>query len=166
MKLIGKILVGFALIIVLILAGGALYIDIPVFDNVNEFDNYLASYSQVKYNVAEEFETLNAFNKDSLINKEVNKLKVNGEEVIVSYFRYKDPFTARSSINNYKEMNTGNFQVKTMEINIPFYGKYWIQTSQGITSISWTRKKRVILIRSNSRKIAKIVEADIKSYFK
>jgi len=165
MKLVGKILLGIFLIIVLILVGTAIYIDLPVFENANEFSNYISSYNQIKYKTDNGVKTLNAFERDSLINKEIKEIKVNGDKVIVSYFRFKDPFTARNSINKYKELHTGNFMIKTVEVNIPLYGKYWVQTAQGITNISWTRNRRVILIRSKSRETAKMVEEDIKSYF-
>jgi len=166
MKLIGKILVGFALFIILVLVGAAIYIDLPVFETADEFSNYINTYKNVRYGLDDNIKEINSFNRDSLMSKKINELEVKGEEVIVSYFRYKDPFTARSSIKQYQELNKGNFRINTMEINIPFYGKYWIQTSQGITNISWTKNKRVILIRSTSRSIAKTVENDIKSYIK
>ncbi len=166
MKLIGKILVGFALFIILVLVGAAIYIDLPVFETADEFSNYINTYNNVRYGLDDNIKEINSFNRDSLMSKKINELEVKGEEVIVSYFRYKDPFTARSSIKQYQELNKGNFRINTMEINIPFYGKYWIQTSQGITNISWTKNKRVILIRSTSRSIAKTVENDIKSYIK
>ena len=166
MKLIGKILVGFALFIILVLVGAAIYIDLPVFETADDFSNYINTYKNVSYGFDDNIKEINSFNRDSLMSKKVKELEVKGEEVIVSYFRYKDPFTARSSIKQYQELNKGNFRINTMEINIPFYGKYWIQTSQGITNISWTKNKRVILIRSTSRSIAKTVENDIKSYIK
>jgi hypothetical protein len=166
MKLIGKILVGFAIFIILVLVGAAIYIDLPVFATADDFSNYINTYNNVSYGLDNKIKEINSFNRDSLISKKINELEVKGEEVIVSYFRYKDPFTARSSIKQYQELNKGNFRINTMEINIPFYGKYWIQTSQGITNISWTKNKRVILIRSSSRSIAKTVENDIKSYIK
>ena len=166
MKLIGKILVGFALFVILVLVGAAIYIDLPVFETADDFSNYINTYNNVRYGLDDNIKEINSFNRDSLISKKINELEVKGEEVIVSYFRYKDPFTARSSIKQYQELNKGNFRINTMEINIPFYGKYWIQTSQGITNISWTKNKRVILIRSASRSIAKTVENDIKSYIK
>lgn len=166
MKLIGKILVGFALFVILVLVGAAIYIDLPVFETADDFSNYINTYNNVRYGLDDNIKEINSFNRDSLISKKINELEVKGEEVIVSYFRYKDPFTARSSIKQYQELNKGNFRINTMEINIPFYGKYWIQTSQGITNISWTKNKRVILIRSTSRSIAKTVENDIKSYIK
>jgi hypothetical protein len=166
MKLIGKILVGFAIFIILVLVGAAIYIDLPVFATADDFSDYINTYNNVSYGLDNKIKEINSFNRDSLISKKINELEVKGEEVIVSYFRYKDPFTARSSIKQYQELNKGNFRINTMEINIPFYGKYWIQTSQGITNISWTKNKRVILIRSSSRSIAKTVENDIKSYIK
>lgn len=166
MKTFFKILLGFLLVILLIIVGVGVYLDLPVFQTVDGFNSYIQNYEVIRYDIEDKYESIDVFNSDSLLSKKVNEVAIEGEDVLISYFRYKNPFSARRNVNKYKNIHSANLKIKLKEINIPFYGKYWIQTSKGITNISWIRKNRVILISSKSREIAERVEKDLKGYLK
>ena len=166
MKLIGKILFGFGLVIILIMVGVSIYIDIPVFQNKSDFNNYLNNYNNVSYILDDEIKELKTLNNVGLLNKELNKINFEDNEVIVSYFKYGNPFSARKAVRDYQEISTGTIKTGSLEINIPFYGRYWTQNSKGYTSVAWVKDSRVILIRSKDSESAKLVKRDIQNYFK
>lgn len=166
MKLIGKILFVFGLLIVLIMVGVSIYMEMPVFKSENNFDNYLNSYNNVSYILDDEVKVLKTLDNEGLLSKELKRIKLDNNEVIISYYKYGDPFSARKGVGDYQEISTGTIKTGSFEVNIPFYGSYWTQTSKGYTSIAWVKDNRVTLIRSKDAESAKIVKEDIINYFK
>ena len=166
MKLIGKILFVFGLMIVLIMVGVSLYIDIPVFKSNDAFKDYLTNYNNVNYVLENEVKELNTLENEGLLTKELNEINIDNNEVMISYFKYGNPFSARKALRDYEEVSTGNIKTGSLEINIPFYGRYFTQNSKGYTSIAWVKDSKVILIRSENSGTAKMIKQDIQNYLK
>ncbi|MCF8000572.1 MAG: hypothetical protein K9K76_01755 [Halanaerobiales bacterium] len=166
MKLIGKILFVFGLLIVLIMVGVSLYIDLPVFKSKDTFKDYLNNYNNVSYVVDDKVNELKTLDNEGLFSKELNRINIENNDVIISYFKYGNPFSARKALRDYQEISTGNIETSSFEINIPFYGRYWTQNSKGYTSIAWVRNNKVTLIRSKDSATAKMVKEDIQNYLK
>lgn len=166
MKLIGKILFVFGLLIVLIMVGVSMYIEMPVFKSKNTFNNYLNNYNNVSYILDDEVKVLKTLDNEGLLSKELSRMNFNNNEVFISYFKYGNPFSARKGVRDYQEVSTGAIRTGSFEINIPFYGRYWTQTSKGYTSIAWVKDSGVTLIRSEDAETVKMIKKDLKKYFK
>lgn len=163
MKKVFQIILGFFLVIVLIVVGVVMYIDLEVFDSAQAFNTYLYN----NYSNVYEYQNRNnnLLNLDSYNTvKEIKEVDINGNKVITAYYKTNNLKVLKREIDNYMKRNEGHIKIKSYEINIPFYGGLWAQTSKGTTSFVWALDNKAVLIRGNSRDNVETIKYDIKSY--
>ena len=163
MKKVFQIVLGFLLLTVLIVIGVVMYIDLEVFDSAQAFKTYLYN----NYSNVYEYQNSNnnLLNLDSYNTvKEVKEIDINGKRVITAYYETNNLKVLKREIDNYMKRNEGHIKTKSYEINIPFYGGLWTQTSKGTTNLIWALDNKAILIRGNSRDSVENIKYDIKSY--
>ncbi len=165
MKKTVQVVLGFVLIVIIIVVGVVMYIDLEVFDSAQAFNTYLYNnYSNV-YNYQ------NSNDKNDLLNldssnavKEIKEVNIDGNRVIAAFYETNSLKELKREIDDYINRNAGHIKTKSYEINIPFYGGLWAQTSKGTTNLVWALDNKAILIKGNSRDSVESLNYDIKSY--
>ncbi|MGM0445443.1 MAG: hypothetical protein ACQEQH_03465 [Bacillota bacterium] len=162
MKKVFQVILGFFLLIVLIVVGVVMYINLEVFNSAQAFNTYLYNnYSNV-YNYQNTNDLLNLDSFNAV--KEIKEVDIDGKRVITAYYETNSLKELKREIDDYMERNAGHVKTKSYEINIPFYGGLWAQTSKGITNLVWALDNKAILIKGNSRDSVETLKYDIKSY--
>lgn len=163
MKKVFQIVLGFFLLVVLILVGVVMYIDLEVFDSAQGFNTYLYNnYSSVKEYQNSNNNLLNLDSYNTI--KEVKEVEIDGEKVIAAYYETNNLKVLKREIENYMRKNEGHVKIKSYEINIPFYGGLWAQTSKGTTNLIWALDDKAILIKGSSRDSVEVLKYNIKDY--
>jgi|GEM_PF-3418814 hypothetical protein len=165
MKKTVQVVLGLVLIVIIIIVGVVMYIDLEVFNSSQAFNTYLYNnYSNVyDYQQSSMGGKLLDINNQT-VDIEIKEVEIDDKKVIAAFYETESLKLLKREIDDYMSRNAGHVKIKSYEINIPFYGGLWAQTSEGITNLIWVSDNKAILIKGNSRDSVEILKDNIKSY--